>query len=609
MRIPLNQFEEIIDPTILKRGLDYFKKGAVIPEDEDDDGEMTFIVQGSEEYVVRIKLVKDVITDYVCDCPYDQGPVCKHLAAVIFFLQKDELMLNEPQPKVVRLKARKGRPRKIVEEASVDDTRFRPTGREAIFSFGKKVKSDPIRKSKAPSEKTQIDKLLSSLSLDELKDYLADCVLQDKIQKANFLAHFAAKNEYESKETYTRQIKAILKSVSGRHGYVDRREAGRIGKAVHDMMCNAIDQLDAGNHRSAILISTSVLEEMTDALSFIDDSNGDVGGNIETAFDVLVRLSSLPLTEEIRKPLFDFTIEKFSSREFEGWDWHIGMMRLAFNLHRTNEEVDLVMSLLQSFTGSDYDKQEAETISYLLLLNSKQIEAAQTYLRQHLTNPDLREHALQQSFEEGDFAHVKQLAIDGIKADQKTKAGLLSNWYDWLIKTAEAENDKSKVIEYARLQLMDHGREKETYYNIIRQNTAADEWPETYESLINEMWRSRKWDTKELIPNILVAEQDWAKLLFLLEHETKTIGYIFDRLVHFGRHLIPTRKNEIGKLLEEALIRSARSASSRRNYTDLTKDLRQMKKLGYSDIVNHLHESFMKSYRHRPAMIEELRKM
>ncbi|HZV69903.1 MAG TPA: hypothetical protein VFG10_10180 [Saprospiraceae bacterium] len=61
MRIPLRQFETIIDPTILKRGLDYFKKGAVIPEDEGDDGEMTFIVQGSEEYFGRIQIEKDII--------------------------------------------------------------------------------------------------------------------------------------------------------------------------------------------------------------------------------------------------------------------------------------------------------------------------------------------------------------------------------------------------------------------------------------------------------------------------------------------------------------------------------------------------------------------
>ena len=609
MHIPLRQFEEIIDPAILKRGLDYFKKGAVIPEEESDDGEMTFIVQGSEEYFVNIKLDKDVITDHVCDCPYDQGPVCKHLAAVIFFLQKDELMLNEFQPKVVRLKARRGRPRKITEETPTDPLSVHSDGLEAILPKRRKPKSDPQRVLKVPSEKTQIDKLLSNLSHDELKNYLTDSVLQDKIQKANFLAHFAAKNEYESKETYARQIKAILKSASGRYSFVDRREAGRVGKAVFDMMRNAIDQLDAGNHRSAMLISTAVLEEMTEALDFIDDSNADVGANIEAAMDVLLRLSKHPLEDEIRKRLFDFTIEKFMRREFEGWDWHIGMMSLAVNLHRTQEEADLIMSLLQQPAGSDYVKQEAETLMYFLLLKSKGTEAAQAYLQQHLTNPDLREQALQHAFAEGDYARVKQLANDAIKADQKTKPGLLSDWYDWLIKTSEAENDKSKAIEYARLQLMDHGRKKETYYNLIRQNTSADEWPETYESLINEMWRSRKWDTKELIPNILVAEQDWAKLFFLLEHETKTIGYIFDRLVHFGKHLIPTRKHEIGKLLEEALIRSARSASSRRNYTDVTKDLRQMKKLGYSDIVHRLHESFMKTYRHRPAMIEELRKM
>lgn len=52
MQIPLNQFEQIIEETILKRGLQYFKKGHVHEPEEISPGENETIVEGSEDYTV-----------------------------------------------------------------------------------------------------------------------------------------------------------------------------------------------------------------------------------------------------------------------------------------------------------------------------------------------------------------------------------------------------------------------------------------------------------------------------------------------------------------------------------------------------------------------------
>ena len=95
MQIPLNQFEQYIDETILKRGLQYFKNGHVHEPEEISPGEYEAIVEGTDDYTVQLTLKNGIVTEYVCDCPYDMGPVCKHVAAVIFYLQQDELELNK----------------------------------------------------------------------------------------------------------------------------------------------------------------------------------------------------------------------------------------------------------------------------------------------------------------------------------------------------------------------------------------------------------------------------------------------------------------------------------------------------------------------------------
>ena len=95
MEIPLNEFEQLIDEKILKRGLSYFKGGAITDFSEIPSGEYEAIVSGTEEYTVQIKIRNNIITEHNCDCPYDMGAVCKHVVAAIIYLQQDELELNQ----------------------------------------------------------------------------------------------------------------------------------------------------------------------------------------------------------------------------------------------------------------------------------------------------------------------------------------------------------------------------------------------------------------------------------------------------------------------------------------------------------------------------------
>ena len=64
MNIPLNEFELIIDKTILKRGLSYFKNGYVTEFTEISIGEYEANVSGTDEYTIRLIIKNDVIVCY-----------------------------------------------------------------------------------------------------------------------------------------------------------------------------------------------------------------------------------------------------------------------------------------------------------------------------------------------------------------------------------------------------------------------------------------------------------------------------------------------------------------------------------------------------------------
>ena len=89
MDIPLDQFEQIIDEIILKRGYDYFRRGLVETTVKLSPGHYTAIIQGAEPHEVKITIHDEIVTDSSCTCPYDMGPVCKHVVALLFALQEE----------------------------------------------------------------------------------------------------------------------------------------------------------------------------------------------------------------------------------------------------------------------------------------------------------------------------------------------------------------------------------------------------------------------------------------------------------------------------------------------------------------------------------------
>ena len=104
MTLRLSDFEQQIDPTILRRGYEYFIIGSVTDVDDLGDGEYEATVEGSDIYNVSLHIEGDEVTEYDCDCPYDWGPVCKHVVAVLFHLRKE---LQETPRKQTRSKPKK----------------------------------------------------------------------------------------------------------------------------------------------------------------------------------------------------------------------------------------------------------------------------------------------------------------------------------------------------------------------------------------------------------------------------------------------------------------------------------------------------------------------
>lgn len=567
MQIPLNQFEQYIDETILKRGLQYFKKGHVHEPEEISPGVYEAIVEGTEDYNVRLTIKNGIITEHVCDCPYDFGPVCKHVAAVIFYLVQDELELNNKTKKAKTKQTSKPAKQKTVAE--------------------------------------QVDELLEKATHDELKQFVREQASQNASFRNLFLSSFVQHNSNESKELYVKQVKAILKAASDRHGFIDWSASRLVGKAVDNLLESARKQIDNCNYRSAVFICTAVMEQMTEALQYADDSNGEIGGRVDAAYEMLYNIALEQSSEEIRKLIIEYCFTSLDKQIYSGWDWHTDILHLAALLLKTEEETERIFKQIDKTQRSDYEREEAQSIKYEILLKTKGENAAEKYLEQNITNPKLRRKAIQKALEKRDFEKAASLAEDGVRYDLKDSPGLVVEWYDWLLKIAQAQNDSEKIIEYARLLFIDNFRNEQDYYSIMKQQVKPEEWNSFVEAIIKDIKTSkRRYDDISLIASIFIKEGWWDRLLELVKKSPS-----LNTIDRYEKYLSKNYSKDLIELYANGILNYMENSMGREHYQNACRYIRKVIKMGGKGKANEIVSYLRSEYPQRRALIEELNRI
>jgi len=564
MNIPFLRFEQFIDETILKRGLSYFKSGYVREPDELSSGDYETIVEGSEDYTVRLTIKNETVTAYSCTCPYDLGPVCKHVVAVLFYLQQDELDLKP--------------------------------------ASAKKKSAAPKEKKKTVSQ--QVNELLEKISHDDLKKFILTNIERNPPFRNIFLSSFAQHNSAESKEMYAKQVRSILNSAAGRHGFIEYSQARGLGKAVYDLLAVAQKHVENKNHQSAFFIACAVMEEMTRALDFADDSDGDIGGNIDNAFEILHNIAVSNPPEPIRSALFNYCIESIRSNIFSGWDWHLSMMHLASEIITNPEDAALVISLLDKKGGSEYEFQKAQEIKLHIIQKFGSAKEAEQFLEQNLVNPAFRKTAIDKAVNDKNYEKAIAIANDGIQLDLKNKPGLAMDWYDCLLRIAILQNDTEKIISYARFLFLHSMQQKQQYYMLMKNNVAPGDWNIFVELIIVEITKRTRYPDVYAIAQIYVNEQWWDRLLQLVENNVS-----LSMVEEYEKYLSKDFSSRLTELYESEILKYLQHNAARNHYQTACRYLRRITKLGAPLKTKYIIENLRKLYPQRKALLEELNKV
>ena len=104
MRIIDFEWQDLFTSLILSRGKNYYFEGRVSRIQRINN---TFIakVAGTVDYEVELCIEDNKVKEMLCSCPYADTDNCKHMAAVMLALEKEEIPIEViqpyPQPKIV----------------------------------------------------------------------------------------------------------------------------------------------------------------------------------------------------------------------------------------------------------------------------------------------------------------------------------------------------------------------------------------------------------------------------------------------------------------------------------------------------------------------------
>ena len=520
MDIPLDQFEQIIDEIILKRGYDYFRRGLVEATVKLSPGHYTAIIQESEPYEAEVFIQDEIVTNYSCTCPYDMGPVCKHVVALLFELQEE----------LKGLKMQRGKP-----------------------------PDDPL------------------------------------------MAQFTHHVDGESKATYAQKVKSILTAAKGHQGFIEWNRMMDVERAVNELLVTARKQLEIKNFRTALMISSAVLEEMTKALQFADDSGGGIGGTIMEALNILDLAASEDLPEEQRKWLFDDIVTAVNNRVLEGWEWDLGVLFIAAKVMQGEKEASILMKLTETIPHSGFENEHMEELVSFILRRSGREAEAEKFEASHMKNPVFRDQAIRMAMEEGNLDKAKEFAQEGLRQDQNTLPGLADEWTDWLLKIAIEHQDKEIIIAHARYLLPQPNRDHKHYYQILKSYVTESEWPLFINQLIKQLYAMGGYDDLNLVAWICVQEERWETLLDVCSQH-----FSLREIRDYEKYLSRRYPLELAGIYKQKILELLENNKGRSYYREAARSIRRMKKMGAVILAEGLIKQIKEKYRLRRALLEIL---
>lgn len=571
--LTLDNFEAAISAKIVQRGFDYFKSQAVGDLDEDTPGMWSAVVFGSEDYEVEVELSGRNVADVFCDCPYDGGPHCKHIVAVLYALREQ-------------------------------------------LAVGKKRA--------VKSSKMTFEDLLLQISLEELRDFIRHQKKDNRDFGEKFMLFFAEKDPaIDVLGKYEGLVRSIIRNNSSK-GFMEYRESFAFSKEMRPVLSAADTAIVQKKYSDALAIGRVICREVLQLVQNSDDSAGNVGSVLSSGIQILEQIAEAALVgPELLRQLLDHLEKTLPEKSwFDYGDYGYELLAVAEKTAlRTEPEsyLNLLDTLAKIHVGkySDYTQEHFKKAKIQFLERIGRSDEAEKLLTANLDIVEVRQGVVQKALEKRDFAKAKQLIAEGIQiAKGKQHPGTVNRWEEMLLDIARLEKDVATERRLTQKFAFDRGVNTQ-YYQAWKATFSPSEWAEAIEAYIQSVFSEEKtkprgiWGNSEQalffrLSPIFIQEGQWERLLQLIPKAPSE-----STLATAHPHLAHRYPQEMLAFYSKMLYDLSEKASSRSEYQRLAGLMKKVKQdiEGSSAAMDVLAADLIQKYPRRPAMAEEMRKV
>lgn len=562
----LTDFESEIAEDLLQKGFDYYSNGQVSELVKISAAHWIAKVEGTEIYEVEVQLHKLTIRDWQCNCPYDYGPICKHVVALFYALAK---------------------------EKDQDQARDSSKPRKAI--------------------KDNVAEVFKKATKEDLQNFITEQFESERTLKNAFLAFFAELLDEDPDKKYRSIIKNLHKAATDRHGYVNYYSATKLARPLHDLAEKAEYFLAQKNLTEALAICQALVEMISDFLYDIDDSDGYLGEVVDSAFDTLHSLA-LEAPPPLKDQLFDYCLDEYPKDLYHGFGLEGNFLDILQVVIQTEAQEQEFFGLLDEQIDKEKKKEygEYKLVSLILnkisyLLSDDRFEEANAFIDENLRYPDVRKIKLKQAIDKKEYETAKELCHQGIEIARKDdQPGTENDWREKLLEIALLQEDIPEIRRLAEAQYFSNYQDMK-YYRLFKSTYPEEEWPQRCEALIDRIkGKSARGGFQDVnsLADIFIEEGYTDRLLKLLQLNPGHIS-IVDAYAGFLQDIYP----EETLILYAEAVDNLAQGTGRLIYNEVARHLNTMLKIsGGPEMVKHIVTDYRQRYKMRRAMMEVLGK-
>lgn len=521
-------------------------------------------VVGSARYKVNIAWNKDEYTNLSCTCPYDHGGYCKHIAAVLKYIERQD--------------------EKIIK--------------------------------KLMAKKPEWQQIIEGLSEVELRNFLLKHATDNEQIQNALLIDYSKESDTVDIAKYKNIIEKIYNSSLDFDGYLDYRSINDLLQQLSDLQDKSKQFIKKKKYFEAFSINAAIAEESIDIVEEVDDSDGEIGALIYDAFDEVEKVFSVCSNNKLQKYIFEWLQQQMDNTDYSSYGCDDNLESLYYSLAKYPAYVDSILNYLDKKINILKNKSDwSSRYTYNGLLHHKidilkyqgKNKEVEKLIDANLYLKDFRQIRISQFIKNQDYKKAIEYIKEGINISGINDTyGITHEWRRQLLEIYQSQGMRNELKELSKQMFLDNNNSIE-YYKLYKSTFEKAQWKEECKCIIQKMkpqGNNRFYYFPRNLAAIYIEEKMWSEL-FNEVKKSKKASIVKEYL----RYLKNDYPEDLLLILENDIVKLAHN-TGRKIYEEVKEYLMEMTKLSEGRRrAEMLRDKLLATYKNRRAMIEILEKL